>query len=343
MTPAGVLTTLVEFNNSAAQFTVSLTLDQNSLTMSGQLTDTSPGGASIVFPFNLDGTPASSALADVYQPGPRISFIDPPDASTNSDTEPPPTTTDLDPTPIFGDGFMQVTVGRTAQRFARFVGRLPDYDGACSAGSPMRGANYTFFSSLYKRQKTFGGQLFGMATVANMGDAVSFQSDLRWSKREGYDPDFYFGKIDRAVHLDAAPYPEVKRGALPPILPTGGDPVNSINARLTFRRGNIRIPNSGGNDLFFGVDVAISRSGSRVVGSNPHRVTMHVNARSGAIRGTFLHPVFKVRTNFEGSFQPAVGAVPGIGHGSFRPFVDSTTLSTLSEPLVSGGVTVSPN
>jgi hypothetical protein len=282
-------------------------------------------------------------LATLYQPGTRVSFIEPPDASTNSDTEPPPTTTAVDPVPIFGDGFMQVTVGRTAQRFARVVGRLPDYDGACSAGSPMRGANYTLFSSLYKRQRTFGGQLFGIATVTNAGDSASFESNLRWGKREGYDPDFYFDKIDRIVHLDAIPYPEVKQGALPPILPTGGEPVNSINARLTFRRGNIRIPNSGGNDLFLAVDVAISRFGVQVVGPNPSRVTMHVNARTGSFRGTFLHPVFKMKTNFEGAFQPAEGADPGVGRGTFRPVVDGSILATLDEPLVSGGVTVSPN
>jgi len=146
------------------------------------------------------------------------------------------------------------------------------------------------------------------------------------------------------VHLDAIPYPEVKRGALPPIIPVGADPVNVINARLTFRRGNIRIPNnSGGNDLFFGVDVAISRSGTQVIGSNPNRVTMQVNARTGGFRGTFLHPVFKVKTIFQGAFQSAVALAPGVGRGSFRPVLDSSIVATLSEPLVSGGVTVSPN
>jgi hypothetical protein len=136
----------------------------------------------------------------------------------------------------------------------------------------------------------------------------------------------------------------VKRGGLPPIIPSGSEPVNTINARLTFRRGNIRIPNdSAGNDLFFGVDVAISRFGTRVVGSNPHRVTMHVNPRTGGFRGSFVHPVFKVKTEFEGAFQSAVALTPGIGRGSFRPVVDSSTLATFTEPLVSGGVTVSPN
>jgi uncharacterized repeat protein (TIGR03803 family) len=344
LTPAGVLTTVVEFKNAQAQFTVSLTLDQNSLTMSGQLTDISPGGASFALPFVLDGAPPSPALTEAYQPGTRISFIVPPDPSTDSDKEPPPTTTALDPVPIFGDGFMQVTIGAAADRPVRVVGRLPDYDGACSAGSPLRGASYTLFSSLYRTQKMYGGQLFGKATVALAGDGASFESDLRWTKRQGYDPDFYFDKIDRAVHLDAVPYPVVKRGGLPPIIPSGSEPVNTINARLTFRRGNIRIPNdSAGNDLFFGVDVAISRFGTRVVGSNPHRVTMHVNPRTGGFRGSFVHPVFKVKTEFEGAFQSAVALTPGIGRGSFRPVVDSSTLATFTEPLVSGGVTVSPN
>jgi len=234
-------------------------------------------------------------------------------------------------------------VGKTAQRFARFVGRLPDYDGACSAGSPMRGANYTLFSSLYERQKTAGGQLFGLATVAAIGDSASLESNLRWGKPEGFDPGFHFDKIDRAVHLNAVPYPDLKRNALLPLVPSGSEPAGAINATLTFRRGNIRIPNtSGGNDLFFGVDIAISRSGVQVIGPNPHRVTMQANARTGGFRGTFVHPVFKTKTKFEGAFQPALPAANGIGRGSFRPVVDDSVLVTLTEPLVSGGVTVSP-
>lgn len=338
VTPAGALTTLVEFNNSPEKITVSFALNSPSRTISGTLTDTTPGGASAEYAFALDGAVPSAALTDVYQPGTRISFIAPPNPSTDSDTEPPPTTTNLDPTPIFGDGFMQVTVGRTNQRLVRVVGRLPDYDGVFSSGAPLRGVSYALYGTLYRQQAIVGGSLFGMATVTAAGDSANFEADLRWSKPEGFDPDYYFGEINRSVHLQAVPYPKLAKSSLPPLV---SDPGDSLNAHLSFRRGNLRLPNNAaGNDLFFGVDLAISRSGAKVISSNPQDVTIKINARSGSFQGTFVHPVFGTKTNFQGAFQPADGAVPGIGRGSFRPQVKADALPTLTEPLVSGGVTL---
>jgi hypothetical protein len=331
---------------SGGQLTLSFTLSAATLSIAGELKDEPTGSSPVVIQFNLTGAPPDSALAIQLQPGTRISFIDPPDPSNEDETETAATAPlpGPAPAPIPGDGFSVVTLGKTASRAARLVGRLPDYDGAYSAGSPLRGGDYSVFSSLYKKKKAVGGQLFGKATVQNNGDPTpQFQSQLRWGKRQNFDPDFYSGGIDRGVFLDAVPYPKVKRGALVPILPGGSEPTRSINARMTFRRGNIRLSNTtGGTDRFFRVNLAIAPFSSKVAGSNPYQVKIKVDAFSGRFRGTFMHPVLNVKTKFEGAFQSSLLLVPGIGRGNFRPFVKDSTV-TLNEPLESGGVTVSVN
>jgi hypothetical protein len=191
--------------------------------------------------------------------------------------------------------------------------------------------------------------LFGQATVQNNGDPTpQFQSQPRWGKRQNFDPQFYSGGIDRGVFLDAVPYPKVKRGDLVPLLPSPNltirfEPTRSISARITFRRGNIRVSNtSGGTDRFFRVNLSIGPFSSKVVGSNPYRVKMKVDAFSGRFHGNFMHPVLNVKTKFEGAFQASLLLVPGIGRGNFRPVVKDPIVS-LDEPLESGGVTVSVN
>jgi hypothetical protein len=71
-----------------AQLTFSFTLSTATLSISGELKDEPTGASPIVIQFELTGAPSDSALAIQLQPGTRISFIDPPDPSTEGQLEP---------------------------------------------------------------------------------------------------------------------------------------------------------------------------------------------------------------------------------------------------------------
>jgi hypothetical protein len=234
------------------------------------------------------------------------------------------------------------------------IGKLPDADGAFTAGSPLRGASYTVFSGLYKKLKKQSGQLFGDANVFDNGNAnPDFFSSLRWGKAADPDSNYYPSAIDRIFSLNAAIYPKIKRGQLVPLLPqpspapspygVGPEPTRSIDARILFRRGNIKIDDGlGGTERFFKQNIKMTPFHTRVVGENPYRVKIQVDAFSGHFRGSFMHPLINSKTKFRGAFQAAVLLAPGQGRGHFRP-PSGPGITPLAEPLESGGVRINLN
>jgi hypothetical protein len=326
--------------------------------VSGIFSENQSGSQIFATSIGLNGALPDPTLVEDLKPGLRISFIEPPDPTTEGEG-----ITMLGPSPgpaiaeIPGDGFVHVRISKSKKRSSRLVGRLPDASGAFSAGSPLRGTNYTVFSSLYKKHRRQGGQLFGDANVFDTGNAVNYTSNLRWGKAENFDSLYYPGRFDYLLSLDAVPYPKLKRGALVPLLPqppspaplpaapygVAQEPTHAIDARILFRRGNISVPDGlGGFDRFFRQNIKMTPFHTRVVGDNPYRVKIQVDAFSGRFHGSFMHPVLNARTKFRGAFQAAVLLIPGQGRGNFRP-PSGPGIVPLAEPLESGGVRINLN
>jgi hypothetical protein len=307
----------------------------------------------------LNGAPADPLLVDKLEPGLRISFLDAPDptnegenalALENDVAELGPAVAEVP-----GDGFVHVRIARSKKRASRLIGRLPDALGVFTAGSPLRGSAYAVYSSLYKKSRLQGGQLFGEAGVTESGgDSVDLTSNLRWGKDADPDATYYPNSFNYSLMLDALPYPKTRRGALPPLLPRStmllahepfgiGEPTRAIDARILFRRGNITIADGlGGFDRFFRQNIKITPFHTRVVGENPHNVKIKMDAFSGRFHGSFMHPVLNAKTKFRGAFQAAVLLTPGQGRGHFRP-PTGPGIAPLAEPLESGGVRVNVN
>jgi hypothetical protein len=344
-----------KLSTSPIELGIVMSLSVPSRFITGELTENLGGSVVLAVPISLNGAVPDPVLMEKLQPGLRISFIDPPDPTTEgeavaaADFEP-----ELGPiaAEIPGDGFVHVRIARK-KRASRLVGKLPDAQGAFTAGSPLRGSNYTLYSSLYKKKRQPGGQVFGLANVFDPGSGLpDYTSSLRWGKAPGLDPNYYPGPIDLLVALDALPYPKLRRGSLVPLLPQQPspiapygivtEPIHSIDARILFRRGNISLPDgAGGTQRYFKENLKINPFRTRVVGANPHQVKIRMDAFSGRFHGTFMHPVLMEKTRFRGAFQAAVLFNPGQGRGHFRP--PTSGIIPLLEPLESGGVRINVN
>jgi hypothetical protein len=328
----------------------------------GVLSEEENGSATVSSSIFLSGAPADPAVMEKLQPGLRISFIDPPDF-TDEGEEFSPAGPVLGPVApeITGDGFVHVRVSKSKKRSTRLIGRLPDAQGTFTAGSPLRGATYAIYSSLYKKKRVQGGQVFGEVDVVVAGSTAAVLSSMQWGKASNPSSDYYPAGINRVFSLDALAYPKLKkRGALPPLLPqspspaplaplaaapfgVGPEPTRSIDAKILFRRGNLSFPDgAGGFDRFFKQNIKMNPFHTRVVGENPHRVKIHVDAFSGRFRGSFIHPLLGAKTKFRGAFQSAVLFTPGQGRGHFRP-PSGPGIAPLAEPLESGGVRINLN
>lgn len=338
---------------------VFLSLSTFSRFIDGTLAETASGSQVAAVNISLSGAPADPTLIDKLQPGLRISFIDPPNPS-NEGEEVSPALNSITPLgapvgEIPGDGFVHVRISKSKKRATRMVGRLPDARGVFTAGSPLRGANYAIFSSLYKKKRLQGGQLFGNAGVSEAGQSVDLTSTFRWGKDVEVDSTFYPGAFDLSFQLNAVSYPKLKHGALVPLLPQSSlllaaaqpfgiaaEPTRAINARMIFRRGNLSVLDEFAvPQPFFKQDIKITPFQTRMVGDNPHQVRLHVDAFSGRFRGSFMHPNLGVRTRFRGAFQAAVLFTPGQGRGHFRQPSGPGIIPLL--PQESGAVRINPN
>jgi hypothetical protein len=320
--------------------------------ITGNLTDHT-GGVIFTLPLNLTGAPPDPVLVEKLRPGLRISFIDPPNPTTEGE-EAAATISELGPSiaEIPGDGFVHVRISKSKKRASRLIGKLPDAEGVFTAGSPLRGTGYTVFSSLYRKFRRQGGQLFGDANVVDVGDQPpDFTSSLRWGKDANPNTAYYPSAINQLITLNAVPYPKLKPGDLVPLLPQsstltltplgiGTEPIHSINARILFRRGNISIPDgAGGFNRFFKQNIKMNPFHTQVVGDNPYHVKIQVDAFSGRFHGSFIHPRLDAKTRFRGAFQAAVLLTPGQGRGHFRP-PSGPGIIPLIEPMESGGVRI---
>lgn len=333
-----------------------LTLSTPSRFIFGTLSENVSGSPETSVPVSLNGAPADPVLIEKLRPGLRISFIEPPDA-TNEGEDSFPVATGISElgapavTEITGDGFVHVRISKSKKRAARMIGRLPDASGVFTAGSPLRGSSYAVFSSLYKKNRRQGGQLFGNAGVSEDGDSADLTSSFRWGKDAEPDSKYYPNPFNLSFNLDAVQYPKLKPHALVPLLPQTSttlalaapygafpEPTRSINARILFRRGNIDV----GGERFFKQNIKITPFHTRVVGDNPYRVKIQVDAFSGRFRGTFMHPVLNAKTKFRGAFQASILFTPGQGRGHFRP-PSGPRIAPLAEPLESGGVRINVN
>jgi hypothetical protein len=347
-----------KFSSIPTDLRMFLQLTLISRVVSGVLSEEQNGSTTLSLSIFLNGAPADPTLVENLRPGLRISFIDPPDPTTEGET-----TALAGPVlgpgvpEITGDGFVHVRVSKSKKRSTRLVGRLPDAEGAFTAGSPLRGASYAIFGSLYKKRRVQGGQVFGDVGVFNTANGVDVLSTMRWGKNPNPNTNYYPGGIDYIFSLDALTYPKVKRGALPPLLPespspsplaplaaapygVGPEPTRSIDARVLFRRGNISVPDGlGGFDRFFKQNIKMTPFHTRLVGPNPFHVKIQVDAFSGRFHGTFIHPVLNAKTKFRGAFQAAVLFTPGQGRGHFRP-PSGPGITPLLDPLESGGVRI---
>jgi hypothetical protein len=346
-----------KLSSVSGEVSISLNLSASSLFIFGNLTDDT-GGLIFSLPINLSGAPPDPVLMEKLRPGLRISFIDPPNPTTEGE-EPLAAEPELGPTAaeIPGDGFVHVRISKSKKRASRLVGKLPDAQGVFTAGSPLRGTTYTVFSSLYRKLRRQGGQLFGNANVFDVGDQPpDFTSTLRWGKDPDLNSAYYPSAFNLFISLNAVPYPKLRRGSLVPLLPEPSpspiaaapfgiatEPTRSIDARILFRRGNISLPDGlGGMVRYFRQNIKMSPFSTRVVGENPYHVKIQVDAFSGRFHGSFIHPVLDAKTRFRGAFQAAVLLTPGQGRGHFRPPTGPRIIPLL-EPLESGGVRINVN
>ena len=332
-----------KFNASTSQFSdtfpappgllfdaidVDATLDSVERTIVGTLVGKASGTVVGSSTFTLSGARPDPVLGPKLTGSIRTSFIDPPNVMKPSGLV-------AGPQEIPGDGFALVTVGNANSRAARFVGRLNDYNGKFSSGSPLRGANYTVLGSLYKKISAATGQAFGQADVLDNGsDSPGLSSMLNWGKAAGTG--YYDAGINTGIFINGQVYPHVGPGQ---IVPIGADTSPRVTATIRFKRGNM-IAN-------FEAPLALSPGRAKVADPNPNAVTVKINAQKGLFKGTFIHPDSGQLTKFQGAFQSAIGqglpgAVVGEGRGSFAGTIDPNNANQPT-PVESGSVRITVN
>jgi hypothetical protein len=256
-------------------------LDTANRVITGTVEQQSNGSSFLTALFTLSGAGPDPVLGAALAGTRRTAFIDPPNAQQNIVAAGATVSQEIP-----GDGFSVVTVGKTKQRAARFVGQLPDA-AKYSSGSRMRGANYTVFSGLYKRKvhgrSLTGGQTLGLAEVTGAGgETPELSSRLSWGKGAGVEDNYYNSGFEAALFINQAVlYPKTRNGALPPI---GLKPGLEHNATLKMRRGNLVQD--------FEAKLSISPQAVKVLetsgvpagsGANPYRLKVRMNVFMGDV------------------------------------------------------------
>jgi hypothetical protein len=338
----GFTTSFAKADNAGVTLLLKMSLSGRR-TITGTLEELENGATTLTAGLNLSGLPPDTTLSGKLEPGMRVAFIDPPNNPSGLIRQ----STALPVIP--GDGFAVISIGRSKSRSTRTVGRLPDYQGAFSFGSALRGSQYSVFSSLYKRQaassrssrprgpssqRKFLGQVFGRANVADGGgSAPTLTSQLRWGKLADHAESLYPGGFDTDLFLDGKKYPKVHKGGLLPII-LGNS--GQVSATMRFRDGNL---GTAFNPLE--ATLNITPFHTTVAGQNPYEIKIKVSAANASFKGTFKHPASLETTPFEGSFQAAT-LTPGEGRGSFAGSIPQTQEPS-TEALQSGSVRISVN
>jgi hypothetical protein len=313
---------------------LALTLDDANKLIAGTLQELAQGSPGTPLPFELSGASPDPTLSPHLE-GLRVAFIDPPNAAAPTIAAEEELVEAAADVP--GDGFSLIRVAKVASRAGRFVGRLPDFDGAYSAGSPLRGQKYAIFSRLYRQKKSsrakpkFGGQLSGLATVsANEAEPPSVTSSFRWGKKPNNAALAYQDGFQFSLFVPGVVYPKLRAGELLPIGPEG---VRQFNSTIRFRRGNL----GEANDPLQAA-LKFTFFSTKVVGANPHKVRLRVNPLAATFGGSFIHPDTGEKMKFSGAFQSRFGVIPGEGRGSFRGSVSKDT-----DKVESGSVRITVN
>jgi hypothetical protein len=273
---------------------------------------------------DLSGAEPDSEAGKAFAGSLNTSFIDPPDYGTL-------------PQDIRGDGFTVTRISKRRGYFARIAGRLPD-DEPFTAGSILRGTNYTVFAGLYFKNGRFGGSTIGQLSAADRTSLqnIAFAPDLPpkvlWAKGKLEDPEYYGAGFETGYGIKTLVYLLSRLGGgkqLPQISINPGP----INATLVFREGNLG-EDLNGDDITVMAKIKITPFGVKVlettgIGSpftvpNPHHIALRTNALAATWSGSFDHPVSGIRTAFHGAFSQARRSTAtevgknGEGRGSFR-------------------------
>jgi hypothetical protein len=244
---------------------------------------------------DLSGAEPDSEAAQVFAGSLNTSFIDPPDYGSL-------------PQDIGGDGFTITRVSKRRGFAARIAGRLPDYE-PFSAGSLLRGTNYTIFAGLYSKDGRFGGSTIGQLSVA---DRISLQSinlqnplqdKLFWRRNEDKDSEYYGKGFETGYGIKTLVYLISRLGGGKQIPQISIKP-GPVNATLSFKEGNLG-KELNGEDVTLTVTITITPFGVKVLEPNPQRVSLRTNALAATWNGKFDHPVSGLRIPFHGAFLQA--------------------------------------
>jgi hypothetical protein len=269
---------------------------------------------------DLSGEEPDPAAGEAFAGSLNTSFIDPPGYGSL-------------PQDLRGDGFTVARVAKKRGFVTRLIGRLPDNE-PFSAGSFLRGTEYTIFSGLYRKDGRFGGATHGKVSVA---DLASLQNVLLWVKRPGANPRYYPAGFDTGYGIKTVAYLlSALRGDPFRKIPKISVDSGPIRATLTFSEGNLGRTETGGEFQLI-AKIRLTTFGTKVLQPNPQRISLRTNAITATWQGSFIHPVSGRRTVFHGAFVQAKNGVNGEGRGSFKGSVSSDS----NEPAESGSVRMS--
>lgn len=289
--------TFTKIDEPDTELVMRLTLDASTLTIAATVSEQVGGATTASAAGSLSGAPPDPAAADAYRGTRNVAFIDSPGYGTRPNT---------------GDGFLVAKVGRNKKLSTRIVGRLPD-DEPFSAGSQLRGTNFTIIAPLYPDGDQVGGQAYGDISAADPGNLNSL---ILWGKKAGAEPDYYPDGFATGVGISAGPYPKVNG------VPAIGITASKLFVTVTLKDGNLgRLPN--GDPIKYDIAVKILPFRTKVIGDNPLGLKIVTNGRQAAFKGSFIHPVTGEKIKFRGAFKASVGPTPGEGRGSFRGSVDA--------------------
>ena len=206
------------------------------------------------------------------------------------------------------EGYLLFTIQDIPTRRARFVGRLPGTP-AFSGQTGLSQFSYALNVPIGKKGRD--GILGGAVNIVQNTDGAkpaAMVGTLTLTKPAGEE---------LPLTLDGTQWRAAAKG-MP--VPLSGDPTTlQYNATLHL----------SGGDLASAVDAAlvITSRGVQVGALTPAipgaalpgKLKLSLNAKTGALSGSFIHPVTGAKAQIDGALIPAFGSAPGSGRGGFRP------------------------
>jgi hypothetical protein len=217
---------------------------------------------------------------------------------------------------VEGDGYVIMTIGKTRNRRARVAGRLPDGEPFTSSAMAPFGKTYQLAAAnLYRRAS--GGSVAGRINVLEMPAEtgpgliqVGMLSDLSWRRRSSPRSAAYPQGIAGKINMEGLAYPVSGNGGMLGVL---GLPGPTASAKLTLSGSDLPPPSPDNNAL--SVVLLIQSNSVQVSEPNPLKLKLKVNPATARFTGSFIHPVSRLLTNFDGALQGAYGSSLGKGQG----------------------------